>query len=333
MCICDIMWNNVIVSALIFLVIVLVLTIILLVCKHLLVNSGEVAIDINDGSKVLHAQAGKTLLATLGDNGVHLSSACGGKGSCGQCKVQVISGGGDILPTETVHFSRKEVKDHWRLGCQVKVKNDMAIKVSESALDVKEWECEVISNKNVATFIKEFIVKLPEGEHMNFIPGSYAQIRIPKYRMSYDKDIDKDLIGAEYLPAWEKFGLFGLHCENKEESMRAYSMANYPAEGDRIMLTVRIATPPFNAKPQTGFMDVNPGIASSYIFSLKPGDKVLMSGPYGDFHPIYDTKNEMMWIGGGAGMAPLRAQIMHLTKTLHTTDRVMNYLSFASSTC
>jgi len=160
---------------------------------------------------------------------------------------------------------------------------------------------------------------------MNFLPGSYAQIKIPPYEMDYDKDIDKALIGDEYLPSWEKFGLFGLKCKNTETTVRAYSMANYPAEGDRIMLTVRIATPPFKPKPQVGFMDVMPGIASSYIFTLKPGDKVIMSGPYGDFHPIFDSKNEMMWIGGGAGMAPLRAQIMHMTKTLKTTDRVMNY--------
>ncbi len=318
-------WNNVIAAVVIFLVIVIVLVIILLVAKKWLVKSGEVAISINEGQKLIHTMSGKTLLTTLGDNGVHLSSACGGKGSCGQCKVQVISGGGDMLPTEAVHFSRKQIKDHWRLGCQVKVKGDMEIKVSESALDVKEWECEVISNKNVATFIKEFIVRLPEGEHMNFIPGSYAQIRIPKYSMDYDKDIDKALIGDEYLPSWEKFGLFTLKASNDEETVRAYSMANYPEEGDRIMLTVRIATPPFKPKPQVGFQDVPPGIASSYIFSLKPGDKVLMSGPYGDFHPIVDSKAEMIWVGGGAGMAPLRAQIMWMTKTLHTTDRKMSY--------
>ncbi|MBD5172724.1 MAG: NADH:ubiquinone reductase (Na(+)-transporting) subunit F [Bacteroidales bacterium] len=320
-----IQWSNVAVASLIFLAIVLALTIILLLAKHFLVNSGEVAISINDGQKLIHAPAGKTLLATLGDNGVHLSSACGGKGSCGQCKVQVVSGGGDILPTEAVHFSRKEIKDHWRLGCQVKVKNDLEVKVSESALDVKEWECEVISNKNVATFIKEFIVQLPAGEHMNFIPGSYAQIRIPKYEMDYDKDIDKALITDEYLPAWEKFGLFTLKAKNDEETVRAYSMANYPEEGDRFMLTVRIATPPFKPKPQVGFMDVPPGIASSYIFSLKPGDKVLMSGPYGDFHPIVDSKAEMIWVGGGAGMAPLRAQIMWMTRTRNCRDREMHY--------
>ena len=318
-------WNSVVVAALIFLVIVLVLVIVLLLAKNWLVASGEVTISINSGKKTVKAPSGKSLLSTLADGGVHLSSACGGKGSCGQCKVQVLEGGGDMLPTEAVHFTRKQMKDHWRLGCQVKVKSDMEIAVDPAALDVKEWECEVISNRNVATFIKEFIVKLPEGEHMNFIPGSYAQIRIPKYEMTYDGDIDKSLIGDEYLPAWEKFGLFTLKAKNTEETVRAYSMANYPEEGDRIMLTVRIATPPFKPKPQVGFQDVPCGIASSYIFSLKPGDKVLMSGPYGDFHPIVDSKAEMIWVGGGAGMAPLRAQIMHMTKTLKTTNRKMSY--------
>lgn len=308
----------------IFLGITLLLVIILLVAKKYLVKSGNVTININDSDSV-SVPAGKSLLSTLADRNIFLSSACGGKGSCGQCRVRVTEGGGQILPTEAVHFSRKEMKEDWRLACQVKVKEDMKILVPESALDVKEWECEVISNKNVATFIKEFIVALPPGEHMNFIPGSYAQIKIPPYSMDYDKDIDKSLIGDEYLPAWEKFGLFGLKCVNTETTVRAYSMANYPAEGDRIMLTVRIATPPFKPKPEVGFMDVMPGIASSYIFTLKPGDKVVMSGPYGDFHPIFDSQAEMMWIGGGAGMAPLRAQIMHMTKTLHTTDRVMNY--------
>lgn len=308
----------------IFLVITLALVTILLIAKKYLVQSGDVTITINNDTKV-KAQSGKTLLSTMSDQNIFLSSACGGKGSCGQCKVQVFDGGGEILPTEKVHFSRKQMKDHWRLGCQVKVKEDMSIGVPASVLDVKEWECEVISNKNVATFIKEFIVALPPGQHMNFVPGSYAQIKIPTFEMDYDKDIDKALIGDEYLPAWEKFGLFGLKCKNTEATVRAYSMANYPAEGDRIMLTVRIATPPFKPKPEVGFMDVMPGIASSYIFTLKPGDKVVMSGPYGDFHPIFDSKNEMMWIGGGAGMAPLRAQIMHMTKTLHTTDREMHY--------
>ena len=308
----------------IFLGVTLLLVIVLLVAKHFLVHSGDVNITYNDG-RVAIVPSGKPLLSAMADKDIFLPSACGGKGSCGQCRVQVLEGGGEILPTETVHFSRKEIKDNWRLACQVKVKQDMKIEVPASALDVKEYECEVISNKNVATFIKEFIVALPAGEHMDFIPGSYAQIKIPPFEMDYDKDIDKESIGAEYLPAWEKFGLFGLKCRNTETTVRAYSMANYPAEGDRFMLTVRIATPPFKPKPQVGFMDVMPGIASSYIFSLKPGDKVRMSGPYGDFHPIFDSKKEMMWIGGGAGMAPLRAQIMHMTKTLHTTDRKMNF--------
>ena len=321
----EIIWQNVAAASLIFLAITMLLVIILLIAKKWLVASGEITIDINNGQKELRAPAGKTLLATLNDGGVHLSSACGGKGSCGQCKVQVPEGGGEMLPTEAVHFSRRQMKDHWRLGCQVKVKNDMKIELDPAALEVKEWECEVISNRNVATFIKEFIVRLPEGEHMNFIPGSYAQIRIPKFEMDYDVDIDKDLIGEEYLPAWQKFGLFTLKCKNTEETVRAYSMANYPAEGDRIMLTVRIATPPFKPKPQVGFQNVPPGIASSYIFTLKPGDKVLMSGPYGDFHPILDSKAEMIWVGGGDGMAPLRAQIMHLTKTLRIRDRKMSF--------
>ena len=315
--------NFILASIGVFLVTILVLVVILLVAKNFLVASGNVKLTIN-GENQLEVESGSTLLNTLAVNNVFLPSACGGKGSCGQCKCQVLEGGGEILPSEVSHFSRKQQKDHWRLGCQVKVKSDMAIKVPESVMGVKEYECTVISNKNVATFIKEFKVQLPKGAHMDFIPGSYAQIKIPAFTMDYDKDIDKSLIGDEYLPAWQKFGLFGLKCVNPEPTIRAYSMANYPAEGDVFMLTVRIATPPF--KPdRSGFMDVNPGIASSYIFTLKPGDKVLMSGPYGDFHPIFDSKKEMIWVGGGAGMAPLRAQIMHMTKTLHTTDRKMSY--------
>ena len=321
----QIAWSSVGIAAGFFALLTLVLVAILIIARRFLVASGKVTINVNNGTKELEVEAGSSLLNTLNNAGVHLSSACGGKGSCGQCKVQVESGGGEMLPTEAVHFTRKQIKDNWRLGCQVKVKSDMDIRVPEAALDVKEYEFDVISNRNVATFIKEFIVKLPEGEHMNFIPGSYAQIRIPKYSMSYDKDIDKSLIGEEYLPAWEKFGLFTLKCENKEETIRAYSMANYPAEGDRFMLTVRIATPPFKPKPQVGFQPVSPGIASSYIFTLKPGDKVLMSGPYGDFHPIFDSKAEMIWVGGGAGMAPLRSQIMHMLRTLNTRDREMHY--------
>ena len=308
----------------IFLAVTIALVLILLIAKKYLVSSGKVKITINSDTEI-EVESGASILSSLAAENVFLSSACGGKGSCGQCRVQVYSGGGEILPTETVHFSRKEIKDHWRLGCQVKVKSDMSIGVPASVMSVKEWECTVLSNNNVATFIKEFIVTLPPGEHMDFIPGSYAQIKIPPYSIDYDKDIDKASIGDEYLPSWEKFGLFGLKVSNAETTVRAYSMANYPDEGDRIMLTVRIATPPFKPKPEVGFQDVPAGIASSYIFTLKPGDKVIMSGPYGDFHPILDSKNEMMWIGGGAGMAPLRAQIMYLSKTWHTSDGVMNY--------
>ena len=322
--------TTVLASALVFLVLTWLLVILLLVAKHYLVPSGKVKININNGTKELEVDSGNTLLGTLHENGVMLSSACGGKGSCGQCKVQVTEGGGQILPTETGHFSRKEQQDHWRLGCQVKVKDNMSIQVPDSVLSVKEYECTVVSNKLVSSFIKEFIVALPPGEHMDFIPGSYAQIRIPEYEMDYDKDIDKESLG-EYLPTWEKYGMFALKCRNDEATVRAYSMANYPAEGDRFMLTVRIATPPFKPKPATGFMDVMPGIASSYIFTLKPGDKVIMSGPYGDFHPIFDSKKEMIWVGGGAGMAPLRAQILHMTRTLNTRDREMHYFYGARS--
>ncbi|MBQ0007640.1 MAG: NADH:ubiquinone reductase (Na(+)-transporting) subunit F [Paludibacteraceae bacterium] len=314
--------SAIITSLIVFLAVIILLVIILLIAKKFLVASGDVTITLN-GDKTMQVPAGGSLLSTMANAGTFLPSACGGKGSCGQCKCQVLEGGGEILPTETVHFSRKQMKDHWRLGCQVKVKNDLSMKVPESVLGVKEYECTVISNKNVATFIKEFKVQLPEGAHMDFLPGSYAQIKIPKFDIKYS-DYDRDLITPEYVGAWEKFKMFDLRCVNTEDTIRAYSMANYPAEGNVFMLTVRIATPPF--KPdRSGFMDVNPGIASSYIFSLKPGDKVLMSGPYGDFHPHFDTKNEMIWVGGGAGMAPLRAQIMHMTKTLHTTDRELHY--------
>ena len=316
--------QTILLGAGIFLIMTLLLVTVLLVAKKFLVSSGNVEVTINNDKKV-EVASGAPLLSALATKNVFLPSACGGKGSCGQCKVQVTAGGGEILPTEAVHFTRKEMKDNWRLACQVKVKNDLDIKVPASVLDIKEYECTVVSNKNVATFIKEFIVALPEGAHMDFIPGSYAQIKIPPFSIDYDKDIDKASIGDEYLPAWEKFGLFSLKCVNTQTTVRAYSMANYPAEGDRFMLTVRIATPPFKPKPEVGFMDVNPGIASSYIFTLKPGDKVMMSGPYGDFHPNFNSKAEMIWVGGGAGMAPLRAQIMHMTKTLHTTDREMHY--------
>lgn len=246
--------------------------------------------------------------------------------------MQVLEGGGEILDSERPHFTRKQIKDHWRLGCQTKVKGDFKIKIPESILGVKEWECTVISNKNVSSFIKEFKVALPPGEHMDFMPGSYAQIRIPAYdTIDYDKDFDKNDIGEEYIGAWKKFGLFTLKAHNPEPTVRAYSMANYPDEGDIIMLTVRIASTPFKPRPQVGFQDVPTGIGSSYIFSLKPGDKVMMSGPYGDFHPNLTSGKEMIWIGGGAGMAPLRAQIMYMTKTLNCRDRELHFFYGARS--
>ena len=319
------------ISIIVFLVVILSMVTMLLVAKRFLSPSGNVNIEIN-GDKTITVPQGSSLMATLNENGIYLPSACGGKSSCGQCKVQVLEGGGEILDSERPHFSRKQIKDHWRLGCQCKVKGDLKIRVPESVLGVKEWECTVISNRNVSSFIKEFIVALPPGEHMDFVPGSYEQIKIPAYgTIDYDKDFDKADIGDTYKPMWDKFNIFSVKAHNDTPTVRAYSMANYPAEGDRIMLTVRIATPPFKPRPQVGFQDVPAGIASSYIFSRKPGDKVIMSGPYGEFRPIFDSKKEMIWVGGGAGMAPLRSQIMHMTRTLNTRDREMHYFYGARS--
>lgn len=335
------MTQTIIASLVIFLTIILILVVLLLLLRAKLVPQGNVTITVNN-DKQLTVPTGGSLISTLAEQGIHLPSACGGKGSCGQCRCQVLKGGGSILPTEVGFFTRKEIQQGWRLGCQCKVKENLSIAVPASILSIKEYECTVISNRNVATFIKEFKVQLPPGEHMDFIPGSYAQIKIPAFDIHYS-DFDRSLIGDEYLPAWEKNKMFDLHCVNTEPTVRAYSMANYPAEGDVFMLTVRIATPPIDRtesgkrRAESGgspFINVNPGIASSYIFSLKPGDKVIMSGPYGDFH-VRGTENnqwsdtpqdpEMIWVGGGAGMAPLRAQIMHLTRTLHCTNRQMHY--------
>lgn len=305
----------ILVSVGIFLVVTLLLVIVLLVAKSKLVPSGNVKLTIN-GEKEAAVPIGGTLLSTLQGENIYLSSACGGSGSCGQCRCRVVEGGGEILPTETGFFSRKEQKEHWRLACQTKVKEDMQVIVPESVFGVKEWECEVLSNRNVSTFIKEFVVKLPEGEVMNFQSGSYAQITIPTYDIKYaDYDIEEKFRGD-----WDHFDMWSLTCKNDTETIRAYSMANYPAEGNIITLNVRIATPPMDRATHK-WLPVSPGISSSYIFSLKPGDKVRMSGPYGDFH-IQDTDAEMLYIGGGAGMAPLRAQILHLFRTLHTGRKV-----------
>lgn len=327
------MTQTIITSLVVFLVVILILVALLLLLRAKLMPTGNVTITINDDKK-LDVPTGNSLIQTLAEQKIFLPSACGGKGSCGQCKCRVLEGGGSILPTEVGFFTRKQIQDHWRLGCQVKVKEDMKIAVPSSILSIKKYECTVVSNRNVATFIKEFKVQLPAGAHMDFAPGSYAQIEIPKFDIKYS-DFDKELITDEYLPAWEQFKMFDLRCVNPEPTVRAYSMANYPAEGDVFMLTVRIATPPFKPRDQhvpggNNFMNVNPGIASSYIFSLKPGDKVIMSGPYGEFHikehpEDMPNKPEMIWVGGGAGMAPLRAQIMHMAKTLKCTDRQMHY--------
>lgn len=310
---------TIITSVVVFLIIILILVVVILVAKSKLLPSGNVKIVIND-EKELEVPAGGTLLGTLQQEKVYLSSACGGKGTCGECRCRVVEGGGGILPTEVGFFTRKEQQLDWRLSCQVKVKEDIKIVVPEEVFGVKEWECEVISNRNVATFIKEFVVKLPEGETLNFIPGSYSQIRIPKYDIKFtEMDID-DRFKAD----WDKFDLWSLTAKNDEEVLRAYSMANFPAEGNIITLNVRIATPPFDRKTGTWKAGVKPGIASTYIFNLKPGDKVMVSGPYGEFHML-DTKREMLFIGGGAGMAPLRSQLLHLLRTLKTTDRKVSY--------
>lgn len=313
-------------SALVFVGIILFLTSILMFAKSKLVPSGDVSIIINgdnDNPRVI--KPGSTLLTALSNEDIFLPSACGGGGTCAMCKCQVLEGGGDVLPTEMNHLSRKEAKDNWRLACQVKVKNDMEIHVEEEIFGIKKWECEVISNYNVASFIKEFVVKLPEGENLDFEAGGYIQIDVPPTVVNY-KDID---ITAhpdhhddpdKFKLEWDKFGLWSLQMKNPETIFRAYSMANHPAEGNIIMLTIRIATPPWD-RANNKWMDVNPGICSSYVFGCKPGDKVTISGPYGEFF-IKDSDAEMLYIGGGAGMAPMRSHLFHLFHTLKTGRKV-----------
>ncbi|MBR4962904.1 MAG: NADH:ubiquinone reductase (Na(+)-transporting) subunit F [Muribaculaceae bacterium] len=306
-------------AVIIFLVIILLLVAILLVAKAKLVQSGDVTVTINSDRKIV-SQAGSSLLNVMAEDKVFLPSACGGQGNCGMCKCQVEEGGGEILPTEVGFFNRKQIKENYRLACQVKVKNDMEVKIPQEVLGIKKWECEVVSNNNVASFIKEFVVKLPEGEILDFKSGSYIQIDVPKYEANFaDMDIDE-----KFRDEWDKFKMWGLVSKNTEETYRAYSMANHPAEGNIVMLNIRIATPPFDRSTGTWAAGINPGICSSYIFSRKPGDKVTVSGPYGDFH-ILDTKREMLYIGGGAGMAPLRSHLLHLFHTLKTTDRKISY--------
>lgn len=317
----ELMMSNltILAAVVIFLILTLLLVAILLLAKAKLTPSGELKIRIN-GEREVTTPAGSTLLSSLAANKIFLPSACGGGGSCGMCRCQVEEGGGEILPTEVGFFTRKQIKDHYRLACQVKVKNDLEIKIPQSVLGIKKWECEVVSNNNVASFIKEFVVRLPEGETLNFQPGSYIQIDVPKYDIKFtDIDIDE-----KYRDEWDKYKMWGLVCKNDEETYRAYSMANHPAEGNIVMLNIRIATPPFDRNTGTWAAGIKPGICSSYIFSRKPGDKVTVSGPYGEFH-ILNTKREMLYIGGGAGMAPLRSHLLHLFKTLKTTDRKISY--------
>jgi len=300
-------------SIVVFLSVILILVLVLLFAKKKLTPQGDVKITIN-GEKELITSPGSTILSTLSSEKIFLPSACGGGGTCGMCTCQVISGGGTILPTEKGFFTRKEQMANWRLGCQVKVREDMEIQIPAEIFGIKKWECTVVSNNNVATFIKEFVVKLPEGETMDFRSGGYVQIDVPAITVDF-KDMDID---EEYRGDWDKFKMWDLQMKNPEPIYRAYSMANHPAEGNIVMLNIRIATPPFDSKAG-GFMNVNPGVCSSYIFSRKAGDKVMVSGPYGEFF-IKPTKKEMMFIGGGAGMAPMRSHIYDQFLT-RKTDR------------
>jgi Na+-transporting NADH:ubiquinone oxidoreductase subunit F len=305
----------ILISAAVFLFVILLLVVMLLYARFKLTPQGDVQLKVND--KEFTVSPGSTVLSTLSNNDIFLPSACGGGGTCGMCKCQVLEGGGTILPTETGFFTRKEQQQQWRLGCQVKIREDMTLQIPEEVMGIKKWECEVISNNNVATFIKEFVVRLPEGEKLNFKSGGYIQIDVPRLEVDFSKDID---VEERFRDEWDKYQMWSLRMKNPEETYRAYSMANHPAEGNIVMLNIRIATPPWDVS-HGRFKNVNPGICSSYIFSRKPGDKVMVSGPYGEFF-IKDTKNEMVYVGGGAGMAPMRSHIFHLFHTLRTNRKV-----------
>ena len=320
---------NILLAVVVFSAVILLLAFMLISARKQLVPQGDVKIIINgDEEHPLLVKPGASLLSTLSDNNIFLPSACGGGGTCAMCECHVDQGGGDVLPTELNHLTRKEVAEHKRLACQVKVRQDMHIRVPEEIFGIKKWECEVVSNYNVATFIKEFVVKLPEGEHLEFESGGYIQIDVPVIECDF-KDIDitaHPRMGKkpdEFRPEWDKFKMWDLKMKNDEPQFRAYSMANHPAEGNIIMLNIRIATPPWDRANNT-WMPVNPGVCSSYVFTRKPGDKVTISGPYGEFF-IKPTKREMVYIGGGAGMAPLRSHIFHLFHTLKTRDRKVSY--------
>jgi Na+-transporting NADH:ubiquinone oxidoreductase subunit F len=315
--------NVIIASTVGLFVITLLLVTMLLVAKEKLLPSGPVKLIIN-GEKDVEVSSGDTLLTTLGNNKIFLPSACGGGGTCVQCKCQVLEGGGEILPTEEPHFTRKEISDGWRLGCQVKVKQDMKIEVPEEVFGIKKWQAKVKSNYNVASFIKEFVIEIPE--EMDYKAGGYIQIEIPECDINY-QDIDITSHPEEhpddpqkFKHEWDNFNLWPLNMKNNETVERAYSMASYPAEGKEIMLNVRIATPPWDSK-KNDWMSVNPGIASSYIFSKKPGDTVTISGPYGEFF-INDSDAEMLYVGGGAGMAPMRSHLYELFRTIKTGRKV-----------
>jgi Na+-transporting NADH:ubiquinone oxidoreductase subunit F len=313
----------IIASVIVFLALILILVAVLLGAKAKLISSGPVTININ-GEKDLEVGSGGTLLSTLGENKLFLPSACGGGGTCMQCKCIVSEGGGSILPTEEPNFTRKEIADGWRLGCQVKVKQDMKITIPEEVFGIKKWEATVVSNYNVASFIKEFVVEIPED--MDYKAGGYIQIEIPKCEVKYEEmDISahpEEHPGEpdKFKLEWDKFNLWPLVMKNPEVVERAYSMASYPAEGRRIMLNVRVATPPWD-RAKNDWMAVNPGIASSYIFNQKKGDKVTISGPYGEFF-INHSDAEMLYVGGGAGMAPMRSHLYHLFRTLKTGRKV-----------
>lgn len=316
-------------AVLVFVSVILLLSLMLISARKQLVPQGEVKIVINgDEENPLMVSPGSSLLSALGDKNVFLPSACGGGGTCAMCECHVDEGGGDVLPTELNHLTRREVAENKRLACQVKVRQDMKIRVPEEIFGIKKWECEVVSNYNVATFIKEFVVKLPEGEILEFESGGYIQIDVPEIVCDF-KDIDitaHPRMGKkadEYKPEWDQYKMWDLSMKNDEEQFRAYSMANHPAEGNIVMLNIRIATPPWDRKANT-WMDVNPGVCSSYVFTRNTGDKVTISGPYGEFF-IKPTKKEMVYIGGGAGMAPLRSHIFHLFHTLKTRDRKVSY--------
>ena len=316
-------------SLAVFCTILLLLSFMLIYARKRLVPQGTVNIIINgDNENPVQINPGSSLLTALSDRNVFLPSACGGGGTCAMCECHIDAGGGDVLPTELNHLTRKEVAENKRLACQVKVREDMEIRIPEEIFGIKKWDCEVISNYNVASFIKEFVVKLPPGQTLDFKPGGYIQIDVPEITVDF-KEMDIEAHPEhhddpqKFQSEWDKYNLWDLKMVNDEPQFRAYSMANHPAEGDIIKLNIRIATPPWD-RSKNGWMDVNPGVCSSYVFGAKPGDKVTISGPYGEFF-IKDTDKEMVYIGGGAGMAPLRSHLFHLFHTLKTTNRKVSY--------